>query len=91
MEALTTTKIGPGGGDFIVHGSTVVWDDALEIVKRHFPKAVEKGILPLGGTTPSQKALVDGSKAEEVFGRMKGFEEQVVSLVGQYVELATKA
>jgi nucleoside-diphosphate-sugar epimerase len=28
----------------------VNWDDAIDIVRRHFPKEVESGLFPLGGS-----------------------------------------
>lgn len=69
-----------------------VWTDMIKIAEKHFPGAVEKGILPLSGNTLTARRRVDGSKAERVFGnKMIGFEEQIVSLVGQFVELAEKA
>jgi hypothetical protein len=68
-----------------------VWDDAIYIARKHFPEAVAKGILPLGGSTPAQILRVDGSRAEKVFGfKYRDFEAQVVSLVGHYVDVAEK-
>lgn len=69
-----------------------MWDNALEIAGKQFPEAVEKGILPLGGSTPAQKLKIDGSRAEKVFGfRYQDFEAQVVSLVGHYVDVVEKS
>ena len=80
--------------DFVVHENGtegVVWTDTIKIAEKHFPTAVAKGILPLGGNTQTLRRKVDASKAEKVFGiKMIGFEEQMVGLVGQYVELAEK-
>lgn len=68
-----------------------MWDDALDIARKHFPAAVQTGILPPGGSTPALKLKVDGSRAEKVFGfTYRDFEAQVVSLVGHYVDLAEK-
>jgi hypothetical protein len=66
-----------------------VWDDAIEIAKRNFPDAVEKGLLKLGGTQPSKRLLLDSSRTEEVFGfKLAEYEEQVKSVLGHYLEIA---
>ncbi|KAL8865710.1 MAG: hypothetical protein Q9198_009195 [Flavoplaca austrocitrina] len=79
-----------GNQDFILDAGGlegIRWDDAKEIVKRRFPEAVEKGLLPLQGSSATRDSKVDGSKAERVFGlKYKDFEEQIVSIVGQYLE-----
>ncbi|KAL8839134.1 MAG: hypothetical protein Q9205_004333 [Flavoplaca limonia] len=79
-----------GNQDFILDAGGlegIKWDDAKEIVKRRFPEAVEKGLLPLQGSSATRDSKVDGSKAERVFGlKYKDFEEQIVSIVGQYLE-----
>jgi len=84
-----------GNQDFVANSGGLdggaVWDDALYIARKHFPEAVAKGILPLGGSTPAQILRVDGSRAEKVFGfKYRDFEAQVVSLVGHYVDVAEK-
>ena len=93
VEAMTNEQI-KTHADFLLNGNGtdgVVWTDAIKIAEKHFPEAIAKGILLLGGDTQTIRRRVDGSKAERVFGmKMKGFEEQIVSLVGQYVELAAK-
>ena len=93
IEAMTNVQITTHENFLLNANGTngIVWADAIEITEKHFPMAVEKGILPLGGYTQTLRCKVDGSKAERVFGiHMKGFEEQIVSVVGQYVELAEK-
>lgn len=91
VEAMTNAQI-KTHEDFVLNENGtegVVWTDVIAIAKEHFSKAVEEGILPLGGNTQTARRKVDGSKAEKVFGlKMIGFEEQVVSLFGQYVELS---
>ncbi|KAK5691123.1 hypothetical protein LTR97_011775 [Elasticomyces elasticus] len=68
-----------------------VWEDSLEIAKKHFPDAVADGTLPVNGTAPTVKNFVDASKTEKTFGfEFKSYEEQVVSVVGHYVELKQK-
>lgn len=70
----------------------IVWEDAFNIVKKHFPEAVEKGILPLGGSHVLQKKpKYDCHKTEEVMGfKFQSFEAQVVSLVSWYLEVVQK-
>lgn len=80
-----------GNQNFITAGDGVegvVWEDALEIVKRKFPEAVKSGVLPLGGKQPTRKVRVDAKRTEEVFGiKFEGLEEQVESVVGHYLKL----
>ncbi|KAL8732651.1 MAG: hypothetical protein Q9166_002626 [cf. Caloplaca sp. 2 TL-2023] len=79
-----------GNQDFVLTAGGVEgirWNDAKEIVRRRFPEAVEKGLLPLQGSTETRVMKVDGGKAERVFGfRYKDFEEQIVSVIGQYLD-----
>ncbi|KAL8815297.1 MAG: hypothetical protein Q9223_005551 [Gallowayella weberi] len=79
-----------GNQDFVVSAGGVEgirWNDAKEIVRRRFPEAVGKGLLPLKGSTVTKVWKIDGGKAERVFGfKYRGFEEQVVSVVGQYLD-----
>ena len=93
VEAMTNEQIRKHE-DFVLNGNGtdgIVWTDSLLIARRIFPGAVERGILPLGGNTQTVRRKVDGSRAEKVFGiKMRGFEEQIISVVGQYVELAEK-
>jgi hypothetical protein len=68
-----------------------VWDDASEIVVRRFPDAVKDGVLPLGGSQATTKVSFNTSKTREVLGfEFKGWEEQVVSAAGWYIEVARK-
>jgi nucleoside-diphosphate-sugar epimerase len=68
-----------------------VWDDASEIVARRFPGAVKDGVLPLGGSQATTRVSFDTSKTREVLGfEFKGWEEQVVSAAGWYIEVARK-
>ncbi|KIX96686.1 uncharacterized protein Z520_07405 [Fonsecaea multimorphosa CBS 102226] len=63
------------------------WDDGIEIVKKHFPKEVEAGVFPLGGTAPSVQVPFDASKTEETLGlKFKDFEEQIVNLASWYAQ-----
>jgi nucleoside-diphosphate-sugar epimerase len=70
----------------------IEWDSAIEVVKRHFPKAVEKGIFPLGGSQKPIRSQFDASETEKVLGfKFKSFEEQIISLAGWYVEVSATA
>lgn len=63
------------------------WNDIRAIVKKHFPEAVEKAILSTEGDCGTIEFPYDAKKTEETFGiKFKGFEEQVVSVVGHYLE-----
>ncbi|KAL8992223.1 MAG: hypothetical protein Q9169_007267 [Polycauliona sp. 2 TL-2023] len=79
-----------GNQDFVVSAgglAGIQWNDAKEIVKKRFPDAVDKGVFPLRGSTETRLMKVDGSKAERVFDfKYKDFEEQIVSVIGWYLE-----
>jgi nucleoside-diphosphate-sugar epimerase len=71
-------------------GSEATWDDAKEIVARHFPDAVKQGLLPNNGSQASGFVELDIRKTEEAFGKLKGFEAIVVSIAEHYLELKQK-
>jgi nucleoside-diphosphate-sugar epimerase len=88
-------KLAKNGDNFIAAGSPsgmgIEWNDVTPIVGKLFPDAVKSGILPLGGDQESIPVSYDVSKTEEAFGfKFAGLETQVKSLIGQYVELASK-
>lgn len=63
------------------------WDSAIDIVKKHFPKEVESGVFPLGGTQGSIFIRFDSSETEKVLGfKFKSWEEQIVSIAKAYIE-----
>jgi len=84
----------PGNQSFVLNATGkegIEWDDAKEFVKKHFPEAVESGVLKNDGTTPSGKSWIDNSKTVEVLGiRFKSYEDMVVSVVGHYLEILEK-
>ncbi|KAK5119938.1 hypothetical protein LTR85_007014 [Meristemomyces frigidus] len=81
-QSFLTVSDGPDG---------TIWEDSLKHVKKHFPKAVADGSLPNNGTAPTVKNNFDASKTEKTFGFVhKSYEEQVVSVVGHYLELLQK-
>ncbi|ENH73594.1 hypothetical protein FOC1_g10002844 [Fusarium oxysporum f. sp. cubense race 1] len=62
------------------------WEDAKDIVRRNFPKAVAIGIFPLEGSQPSRPIRLDSSDTEEAFGwKFASFEEQVKSVAAHYL------
>ncbi|RHZ70718.1 hypothetical protein CDV55_106133 [Aspergillus turcosus] len=64
------------------------WSDAIEVVKRFFPDAVADGRLKTTGKQPTLLLRIDAQKTEETFGfKLAGYEEQVKSLVGQYLQM----
>jgi nucleoside-diphosphate-sugar epimerase len=85
----------PGNQSFLassegINGTT--WSNAIEIVNRNFPEAVEKGILPNNGTALTKRTKIDVSRTEEVFGfKFQSYEEQVKSVVKQYLSLLGEA
>ncbi|TFB02751.1 hypothetical protein CCMA1212_005524 [Trichoderma ghanense] len=64
------------------------WEDAIEIIKKNYPEAIEKGLLKTTGKQPTIRIRLDAKKTEETFGfKLAGYDEQVKSLVNQYLEL----
>ena len=78
VDSLDETKV-PGNANYLVTSGDgtdgIILESALEMAKKHFPKAVEKGVLPLGGTRPSNLLRLDVSPTEKVFGPMKTYRE----------------
>lgn len=66
------------------------YDDAKEIVHRHYSKEVSDGLFPLTGTLQTRPLKMDASETEKLLGwTFTGFEEQVKSVVDHYIELAS--
>lgn len=66
------------------------WGDAIDIVKRRFPQALATagGILPNDGFAPTKRTKIDASETAKRLGiSFKGYEEQIVSVVGHYLDL----
>ncbi|OCT54100.1 reductase [Cladophialophora carrionii] len=75
------------GANFDVNG--IKWDEAIDIVKKHFPTEVEKGVFPLGGSQTSLPIPFDASESEKFFGfKFKDFETQIVDIAGYYAKVA---
>ena len=92
VEALDAAKI--ASGSYIASSSTldgIKWGDSFDIVKKHFPKEIEAGILKVDesnrpGTTPIR---VDNSLATKVFGiKWIDFEAQVIDVVKHFLEIS---
>ena len=90
VNALDTSVV-PGGFSLITQSEGIKgtnWGDAIEIVKRRFPKAVESGVLANDGVTPTKHVGIDAEETGRLLGvEFRGYEEQVVSVVGHYLEL----
>ena len=64
------------------------WDDVPQIVEKHFPAAVEEGLLSIDGRRPTNTIDIRGDETEKEFGfQFLDFEEQVKSVVGQLVAI----
>lgn len=74
---------------FVVDAGKVDLNDVVGIARREFGGAFEKGILREGRTNSVSRDF-DARETEEVFGELRGLEEMVKSVVGQYVELKEK-
>ncbi|KAL7924476.1 hypothetical protein ACQKWADRAFT_286806 [Trichoderma austrokoningii] len=85
-----------GNQDFLAgshHLEQFDWRKSIDIIKKHFPQAAADGVFNFETVEKlvTLKTQVDGTKAERVFGfKAKGFEEDVVSVVGHYLELLGK-
>lgn len=81
----------PGGSSFALNSNSpkgTVFQDATEIVARNYAKAVQDGVLPNSGKTTTLPLKFDASATEKTFGvTFRSFEEQVKSVVDQYLEL----
>ncbi|KAG8628667.1 hypothetical protein KVT40_002532 [Elsinoe batatas] len=53
-----------GNQNFLLSsGEKIQWEDAKDIVRKHFPKEVEQGLLPLDGSQAGATANMDSSKS----------------------------
>lgn len=65
-----------------------VYEDAVDIIKKHFPEDIAQGHLKTTGKLPTITVRIDASKTEETFGmKFIEFEGQVKSVVNQYLEI----
>ncbi|KAL8792555.1 MAG: hypothetical protein Q9195_004854 [Heterodermia aff. obscurata] len=80
----------PGGQFFLGVGeeSNTKWENSVAIVKKNFPDAVASGTFPLTGKNPTKRLIFDNKYTEKTLGiKFAGFEEQVKSVAGHYLEL----
>jgi hypothetical protein len=60
----------------------------MTYVNQRFPAAVAEGLLPNNGSVTSSAVRMDTSKTKTILGiQPRTFEEQVVSVVGHYLEV----
>ncbi|PNP55824.1 hypothetical protein THARTR1_04044 [Trichoderma harzianum] len=82
----------PGNQAFVAAGDGLdgmVWENGLEVIKKSFPEAIAQGLLKTTGKQPTLTVRLDAKKTEETLGiKLIGFDEQVKSLVSQYLEVA---
>ncbi|KAG8525258.1 uncharacterized protein KY384_008902 [Bacidia gigantensis] len=72
----------------VSENSNTKWEDAFDIVKKQFPKAVEDGTFPLTGSNPTKRLIFDNGYTKKALGvEFASYEEQVKSVAGQYLEL----
>lgn len=65
-----------------------VYTNALDIVRKHYPEAVEKGMLKPTGKQITRSLKYDASKTEEVLNmKFRPYEDMVTSIVDHYLEL----
>lgn len=83
----------PGNEDYLSNSHSLEnmeWEQSFDIIKKYYPKECAEGIFKVD-TTERPKTLkvrVDSSKAEKTFGMtFKSFEEQILSIAGQYLEM----
>jgi hypothetical protein len=84
VGALDEEKV-PAGANFIT-SIPVKFEHTLGIAKQLFPEAVEDGRLPISGrrTLP---LTIDIQATVDAFGPLKGYEEMIKSVGGQYLKL----
>jgi len=82
-------KVGETGvRNFIASAESVKWSDVSDIVREQFKEEVERGVFKLDGKMDTRVVTFDTTVTDEVFGiQWKGFEEQVKSVVGAYLEV----
>ena len=70
-------------------GAGTVWQDAMQIVAKNYPKAVANEIFPNDGVQETRKGRVDARRSEELFGiKFLTFEDQVKSVANHFLQLA---
>jgi nucleoside-diphosphate-sugar epimerase len=76
------------GNQSYILSAPAKWNDAKAIARQAFPEAARAKLLVAGGNVPSIDIPMDASLTEAEFGfRFTGFDEQVISTVGQFLEM----
>lgn len=87
VSALDRKRV-PGDGRSYVMAWQARWNDARRAVRRAFPGVAG---LPNDGSVTTTRLEFDCTETERVFGmKPRTFEEQVVDVVGQFLELRSK-
>lgn len=79
-----------GHQTFIAAAGPMIWSDCFDIVKKRFPREYAQGLFPFRDDMRARTSVVNVNNmaARLLLGRnFKTFEEQVVSVVEQYLEL----
>jgi len=80
----------PGDQSYIL-SRPARWNDARDVAKREFPSAMESRLLVAAGNVDTIELPIDASVTERMFGfKHIGFEEQVKSVVGQFLDMRTR-
>ena len=90
MHVLALDPKIPGGQFFlgVSENSNTRWEDSFDIVKKHFPEAVDHGTFPLSGKNPTKRLIFDNEYTRRTLGMVfASFEEQVKSVAEHYLEL----
>ena len=97
IQSLDLEKVKVASGDarsFLIDGGSAIkgtkFNDARNIARKLFPKAVQEGKLKLRGGIESVGLLIESSNTVDAFGEMGNYEEMVREVVGQYLELLDK-
>ena len=90
MHVLALNPKIAGGQLFLAvsENSNTRWEDSFDIVKKHFPKAVENGTFPLTGENPTKRLIFENAHTKKTLGfTFATYEEQVKSVAEQYLAL----
>ena len=93
MHVRALSRSVPGNEDYLAssHGSTgIEWAAAFDIIKKRYPAECADGTFKVDTAERPQTAhlQIATAKAEKAFGiTFKSFEDQVLDIAGQYLEL----
>lgn len=63
------------------------WNQAIDVVKKHFPQAYTAGLLPCTGSIGSVQCRLDNTKTQQTFGFRYSYEDAVRDVVQQYLDI----